>query len=101
MGEAMAASAAEQAATIAATQAAVATTQAIEDLQTASTQMSSPNHSFSISLPHLPSVKKGNLIMFLPNYVIIQHNGHRYIFPRTNYAQYDTETAGATGLPNQ
>lgn len=81
MGEAMVASAAEQAAAIAATQAAIATTQTVGQLETAATQMSDEATSAQpVSLPNLPPVGKGNLIIASPNFIIVQTGGKRYIF---------------------
>lgn len=89
-GEAMVASAAEQAAVIAATQATIATTQAIDELEAASTQMSAETQTQAQSgklprLPHLPPIRKGTLIIFTPNMMIIQKNGKRLIIPRQQY----------------
>jgi hypothetical protein len=102
MGEAMAASAAQQAAEIAATQAEIATTQALTQLQAATSQMATQAANGHLSLPSLPKAHKGTLIIFLPNAMIIQKNGHRYVFPRENYMQEEnTDTYGVSGLPNQ
>jgi nitrous oxide reductase len=83
-GGALATAATADAAAVAATQAAIATTQAIADLEAASTQMSSSGHAGATTaaslLPTLPSVRKGTLIVNMPNAVIIQKNGKRYIF---------------------
>jgi hypothetical protein len=80
-GGALATAAAADAAAIAATQAAIATTQAIADLESASTQMSSGQANANVSsLPQLPPVGKGTLIVDTPTALIIQHDGQRYIF---------------------
>ncbi|MGD0389469.1 MAG: hypothetical protein ABSC42_10995 [Tepidisphaeraceae bacterium] len=80
-GGALATAAATDAASIAATQAAIAATQAIEALESASTQMSSAQANANAgSLPQLPSVGKGTLIVDTPTALIIQKDGKRYIF---------------------
>jgi hypothetical protein len=85
-GEAMAAGYAEQAATIAATQASMATTQAINDLETASTQMSTQAQAGqTLTLPKLPPVGKGRLVIVTKDLVIIQQNGQRTIIRRPRY----------------
>ena len=83
MGEAMAASAAQQAAEIAATQAAIASTQAIEQLETASTQLSDQVASAStqpFSMPSMPPVGQGTVVIDTPYAFIVQVNGKRIIF---------------------
>ena len=93
MAEGMAASAAAQAAQIAATQAEIATTQAINQLQVASSQMSERVRAGQspIPLPNLPPVHKGTMVLVLPNAIVIQKDGRRYIFPRS---QLDYQNAG-------
>jgi hypothetical protein len=83
MGESMAASAAQEAATIAATRAAIASTQAINALEAASTQMSDEISTAStqpLSMPNLPSVGPGTLVVDTPSAFIVQVNGKRIIF---------------------
>ena len=97
MAEGMAASAAAQAAQIAATQAEIATTQAIDQLQAASTQMSREIQSGqAFNLPNLPPIHKGTMVLVLPTAIVIQKDGHRYIFPRS---QLDVQNAGNV-MPN-
>ncbi|MGD0771138.1 MAG: hypothetical protein ABSB42_23375 [Tepidisphaeraceae bacterium] len=82
-GGALATAVAVDAASIAATQAIIATTQAIEALDAASTRMSSSQanaNAVANSLPHLPRVGKGTLIINTPTALIVQKNGKRYIF---------------------
>jgi len=83
MGEAMAASVAQQAAEIAATQAAIASTQAIEQLETASSQISDQISTAStqpIGIPSMPPVGPGTVVADTPGAFIVQVNGKRYIF---------------------
>jgi hypothetical protein len=87
MGEAMAASMAEQAAQIAATQAVIATTQTVDQLETASTQMSSPGS--AIAVPFLPDVNKGTIVIDTPTLYIIQVNGHRVIYVKPQHTDDD------------
>jgi hypothetical protein len=87
MGEAMAASMAEQAAEIAATQAAIASTQAIDQLETASTQMSSPGG--SIAIPMMPGINKGNIVIDTPTLYIVQVDGHRIVYVKPQPAEDD------------
>jgi hypothetical protein len=85
MGEAMAASVAEQAAEVAATQVAIATTQTVDKLEAAASQMSDQVENGTmqpVNLPSLPPVGKGTLIIYSPKVVIIQTNGKRYILLR-------------------
>jgi hypothetical protein len=93
MAESMAASAAAQAAQIAATQAEMATTQAINQLQVASSQMSQRIQSGQspIEIPNLPPIHKGTIVLVLPNAIVIQKDGQRYIFTRS---QEDYQNAG-------
>jgi guanyl-specific ribonuclease Sa len=80
-GGALATEATADAASIAATQAAIATTQAIEAIESASNQMSSAQANANAgSLPQLPPVGKGTLIVDTPTALIVQKNGQRYIF---------------------
>jgi hypothetical protein len=92
-GGAMAASAAEQAAVIAATQATIATTQAIDQLETASTRMSirGPQPYAVRGLPKLPPVRKGRLVIFTPDFIIVQRHGKRIIVRRENYVKDEME----------
>jgi hypothetical protein len=102
MGEAMAVSAAEQAAAIAATQAEIATTQTLTQLQAATSQMATQAANGHLSLPSLPKAHKGTYIIYLPHAMIIQKNGHRYVFARDNYVdEDDSGTDGVSGVPNQ
>jgi hypothetical protein len=73
---------------IAATQASIATTQAIEALEGASTQMSSAA-TLPSALPQLPPVGKGTMIIFTPRFIIIQKDGKRLIVPRPQYDDDD------------
>jgi hypothetical protein len=96
-GTALAAAAAEQAAMIAATQATIATTQAIDQLEAASTQMSTQGQiqagkSLGMSnMPHLPPVGKGTMIIFTPTMMIIQKDGKRLVIPRQQYYNDNTD----------
>ena len=90
-GSALATYAAEQAAQIAATEAVAATTQEIEQLQAATSRMSQQVKAGTFQLPFLPPVHKGTMVLVLPNAIIIQKNGHRYVFPRS---QLDVESTG-------
>jgi hypothetical protein len=98
MAESMAASAAASAAEIAATQAEMATTQAIDQLQVAASQMSQRAQAGQnpFALPNLPPIHKGTMVLVLPNAIVIQKDGHRWIFPRS---QLDYQNAGNV-LPN-
>jgi type II secretory pathway pseudopilin PulG len=92
VGESMAASAAEQAALIAATQVSMATTQAIDELETASTQMSTQVQAGqSPALPKLPPVGKGTVVIFTPKFIIIQKDGQRFVIPRDPYQDDDAD----------
>jgi hypothetical protein len=92
VGGAMATSVAEQAAMIAATQVSMATTQAIDQLETASTQMSAPAQGGQMPLlPRLPPVGKGTMVIFTPKLIIIQKNGKRIIIPRNQYEDDDAD----------
>lgn len=86
-GSALAASVAEEAATIAATRAAMATTQAIDDLETASTQTSAPTlvGGQVRNIPHLPAVNKGSIVIVTHDLIIIQKDGKRIVVPRQRY----------------
>ena len=86
VGGAMATSVAEQAAMIAATQVSMATTQAIDQLETASTQMSTQAQAGQAPVfPKLPPVGKGTMVIFTPKFIIIQKDGRRFIIPRDQY----------------
>src|SRR5580704_12065117 len=91
-GESMAASAAEEAAVIAATQVSMATTQAIDHLEAASTQMSTQTPATqSLSLPKLPPIGKGTVVIFTPKLIIIQKDGKRFVIPRDPYQDDDAD----------
>jgi hypothetical protein len=96
-GGAIAASMAEQAAMIAATRATIATTEAIGELETASTQMSAQGGQANQlrGLPKLPPVGKGKMIIFTPDLMILQNNGVRLIVPRENYEKEEQQDGGA------
>jgi hypothetical protein len=90
MGEAMAASMAEQAAQIAATQAVTASTQAIDELETASTQMST-SPGTPIAVPSLPAIGKGMIVVDTPTVMIVQINGKRVIIVKPQHTDDDDD----------
>jgi hypothetical protein len=92
-GEAMAAGMAAQAAEIAATQATIATTQAIHDLAASTTRMASGARvGGPRGLPFpLPPVRKGTIMIFTPELIILQKNGKRLIVHRENLQAEDNQ----------
>jgi len=89
-GGAVAATYAQEAAMIAATQVSMATTQAIDELETASTQMSTSQPAGQTSLfPKLPPVGKGTMVIFTPKFIIVQKDGRRFVIPRDQYDDAD------------
>ncbi len=68
----------------------MATTQAIDELETASTQMSTEIQTGqSPVFSKLPAVGKGTMVIFTPKFIIIQKDGRRFIIPRDQYEDED------------
>ena len=88
----MAASLAEQAAEIAATQAVTATTQAVlrsfNRPRHRCPRLARPSRSTGQAWP---PVGKGNLIIASPNYIIVQTGGKRFIFVKSSPPNTDDE----------
>jgi hypothetical protein len=82
---AMASAAVTEAAEVAATQAAIATTEAIGQLEAAATQSSAQLQATGKIVPILPPVSKGPLIVSTPQLMIIQNNGKRLIIVKPQY----------------